>query len=143
MRRPNLTLARMVLRQGGSLSDAARTVGLTAAELDLELWEQLGRHRVRQSVPPPPPAGGPLVMPLRFRRIVADVESRHRVRLSRCLSRKGVTEAHKDAWAKIRAEPYGPSGAPPTYGRISQWFGTDPTTVLHGVRAHERRMADG
>lgn len=84
-------------------------------------------------------------LPPRVRAVVEAVAAEHRLpeaALFGRAKRRAVAHPRQQAWARIRALD-GPLGKPFSLARIGAWFGRDHSTVLDGVRAYERRTADG
>ena len=82
------------------------------------------------------------------RAILADVASARGVPVAQILSHRRtrrIAEARQEAWSRIYALRAGGPSHTAVYSlpQIGGWFDRDHTTVLHGIRAHKKRMAEG
>ena len=89
-----------------------------------------------------------MTMPARATEIVTAVASAHRVSLGRLFGpsrTRDIVWPRQEAWAKLYAlrSAHATQHALYSLPQIAGWFDRDHTTVLHGIRAHWKRQAEG
>ena len=88
-----------------------------------------------------------MTIPPRAAAILAQVAANWHVSTSDLLGRdrrRFAVRPRQEAWARLYALRTGrTSDATYSLPQIGGWFDRDHTTVLHGIRAHEKRQAEG
>lgn len=83
-----------------------------------------------------------IAMPDRVRAVLQAVCDEGNFQLGDILSRDKrahLCVARQDAYWRLRHMAWGVSR--PTFPMIAKWLGRDHTTIIHGCKAHERRVA--